>query len=111
MNNNKRISYLIIIIASVIIMLDFFKMNIIQADDGVLHVLRIIGTYISFSEGNIPGLINSHFANGLGYSTNLFYNPVTTIVPLFFKIFTPSFKMAINLFTLVTVALSRNFYA
>lgn len=111
MNKSKIISYLIIIIASIIIMIDFFNINIIQADDGAIHVLRIIGTYISFGEGNIPGLINSHFINELGYSTNLFYNPITTFVPVLIKLVTPSFEMSLNIFTLITVILSRNFYA
>ena len=58
-------------------------------DDGIQHICRLMGTYQSLQEGQTK--IMSNFCNGFGYSWNIFYSPLTALLPLIFKFIGASF--------------------
>ena len=108
---NKRYSYLIILIVSISMCYSLKSYNITLVDDGVVHYLRIIGTVTTLKEEIIPPLISQYFVNNLGYGINLFYNPIVTYIPAIFKMLLPiSYSGILKIFTFLTVFLSRNIH-
>ena len=106
MHNKTFIASLFIIIVSIIASIPMFNPDYnIQFNDGVQHICRLIGTEQSIKEGELIPVIMSNFCNGFGYSWNLFYSPVTSYVPLIFRLFTTSYEMCLKLFiTVVSIA-------
>ena len=93
---------LFIIVLSIIISIPMFSLDFnIQIDDGVQHICRLIGTEQSIEEGQIIPVIMSNFCNGFGYSWNLFYSPITSYIPLIFRLFTNSYAMCLKIFILL----------
>ncbi|MFR8115523.1 MAG: hypothetical protein ACLVAK_00695 [Clostridia bacterium] len=84
---DKVIHYIIIIVASLIAAIPLINLRIYGTDDGYVHMLRIFGMEQILKEQNFPPFIYSKFANGFGYAINLFYSPIVTYGPLFFRIF------------------------
>lgn len=103
----KYIPVILILIASIFISLPLLsqKLNMLY-DDGVQHICRLMGTFQTIQEGQTLPVIMSNFANGFGYSWNLFYSPITAYVPLIFKILSFSFTNCIKLFMFLAVFLS-----
>lgn len=101
---NKIKDYLIILVFTIIISIPLFNENFnIYIDDGVQHIARLMGTYQTITEKQVPPVIMSNFCNGFGYSWNIFYSPLTAYLPLIFKVFTSSFELMLKLFmTLVS---------
>ena len=100
--NKTFIASLFIIIVSLIVSIPMFNPDFnMQYDDGIQHICRLIGTEQSINEGEIIPVIMSNLCNGFGYSWNLFYSPVTSYLPLIFRIFTTSYEMCLKLFMLV----------
>ena len=83
---DKVIHYIIIIAASLIAAIPLINLRIYGTDDGYVHMLRIFGMEQILKEQNFPPFIYSKFANGFGYAINLFYSPIVTYGPLFFRI-------------------------
>ena len=104
-HNKTFIASLFIIIVSIIASIPMFNPNFnMQFDDGVQHICRLIGTEQSIKEGELIPVIMSNFCNGFGYSWNLFYSPVTSYIPLIFRIFTSSYEVCLKLFmTMVSI--------
>ncbi len=101
-HNNTFIASLFIIIVSIIASIPMFNPNYnIQFNDGIQHICRLIGTEQSIKEGELIPVIMSNFCNDFGYSWNLFYSPVTSYVPLIFRLFTSSYEMCLKLFITV----------
>lgn len=101
-HNNTLIASLFITIVSIIASIPMLNPNFnMQFDDGLQHICRIIGTEQSIKEGQIIPVIMSNFCNGFGYSWNLFYSPVTSYIPLIFRIFTSSYEVCLKLFMTV----------
>ena len=99
MNNKTFIASLFIIITSILISIPIFNPDFnMQFDDGIQHICRLIGTEQSINEGQPIPVIMSNLCNGFGYSWNLFYSPVTSYLPLIFRIFTKSYEMCLKLF-------------
>lgn len=96
--NNKFIHYSIIVLIGLVLSIFLFKIELRDTHDGILHLLRVMGTADTLEIGQIPPLINQNYCNGVGYSMNLFYQPIVTYVPLLIKIFTPTYAIAIKAF-------------
>ena len=97
--NKKIISYICIIFASIIISIPLFNPNVnMQFNDGIQHICRLIGTKQSIEEGQIIPVIMSKFCNNFGYSWNLFYSPITSYIPLIFRLFTSSYEICMKIF-------------
>ncbi len=108
MKNKKEkiITLICILIASIFVGLPLLKFNA-QYDDGIQHIYRLIGSIQSIEEkGLIFPAIMQNLCNGFGYSWNLFYSPLTSYVPLIFRIFGFSFENCIKLFMFCTSILS-----
>lgn len=104
---NKYMPIILILIASIFVSIPLLnnKLNMLY-DDGVQHICRLMGTFQSIEEGQTFPVIMSNFANGFGYSWNLFYSPITAYVPLIFKIIGLSFTNCIKIFMFLVVFLS-----
>lgn len=90
--------FLIILIASIIISLPLLKSNTdVYFDDGIQHIGRAYETYLEIQNNDNPKIL-SNLTNGFGYSWNLFYGPLSTILILIAKIITETF---INSYKLV----------
>lgn len=110
LGKNNLFNYILIIIISIIVCIPLFNSNFdITRDDGIQHICRIMGTYQTMIAGENFLAIMSNFCNGFGYSWNIFYSPLTSILPLIFKIFTFSFTICLKLFMSTTIILSGIF--
>lgn len=103
---NKWIHYAIIIIIGIILSIPLAKIQIRDTHDGVLHMLRVLGTKDSLKIGEFPPLINQNYCNGSGYAMNLFYQPIVTYIPLLIKLFTSSYMTALKIFGGICIVLS-----
>lgn len=104
---DKVIHYIIIIIAaSLIAAIPLINLRIYGTDDGYVHMLRIFGMEQILKEQNFPPFIYSKFANGFGYAINLFYSPIVTYGPLFFRIFGLHYYTCLKLFAYSTILIS-----
>ena len=84
---NKIKDYTIILVFAIIISIPSLNKNFnIYGDDGIQHIARLMGTYQSIAEGEIPPVIMSNFCNGFGYSWNIFYSPITDFSTQYAKI-------------------------
>lgn len=95
---NKWIHYAIIIIIGIILSIPLSQIQIRDTHDGILHLLRMIGTNNTFKIGEIPPIVAPYFCNGGGYAMNLFYNPLVTYVPLLIKLFVTSYATSLKIF-------------
>ena len=92
---------IIILIFTLIVSIPLASNNLnIYRDDGIQHIARLMGTYQSITEGQTIPVIMSNFCNGFGYSWNIFYSPLTSYIPLIFRLFTSSFEIMLKLFIL-----------
>lgn len=103
---NKWIHYGIIIVIGIILSLPLANIQIRDTHDGVLHLLRLIGTVDTLKIGQIPPLVNQNYCNGSGYAMNLFYAPLVTYIPLIIKLFTNSYSIALKIFGGLCIVLS-----
>ena len=103
---DKIIHYIIIIAVSLIAAIPLINLRIYGTDDGYVHMLRIFGMGQILKEQNFPPFIYSKFANGFGYAINLFYSPIVTYGPLFFRIFGLHYYTCLKLFAYSTILIS-----
>lgn len=103
---DKVIHYIIIIAASLIAAIPLINLRIYGTDDGYVHMLRIFGMEQILKEQNFPPFIYSKFANRFGYAINLFYSPIVTYGPLFFRIFGLHYYTCLKLFAYSTILIS-----
>ncbi len=98
----KIITLICILVSSIFVSIPLLKFNA-QYDDGIQHIYRLIGTSQSIQEkGLIFPVIMQNLCNGFGYSWNLFYSPLTSYVPLVFRIFGFSFENCMKIFMFFT---------
>ena len=103
----KIISYGILVLVSILVSIPLVNKNLdIYRDDGVQHITRLMGTVQTIMEGQFPPMIMSNFANGFGYSWNLFYSPVSAFVPLIFILLGCSYMVSIKWFLFFMIFLS-----
>ena len=96
---------LFILLSSIFVSIPLIKFNI-QYDDGIQHVARLIETAREISNGNFIAYIMQNLCNGFGYSWNLFYSPLTSYLPLVFRIFGFSFENCLRIFMFFVSILS-----
>lgn len=101
-----KVIHYIIIAASLIAAIPLINLRIYGTDDGYVHMLRIFGMEQILKEQNFPPFIYSKFANGFGYAINLFYSPIVTYGPLFFRIFGLHYYTCLKLFAYSTILIS-----
>lgn len=106
LKNNKIIHYIVIIFATIIASIPLLNFKITLADDGIIHILRIIGVDKILKTGIFPPAISSVYCNGFGYAINIFYPPLVTYLPLIIKIFCEHYIDAIKTYTCLTILLS-----
>ena len=100
--NKTLIASFFIIIVSVIVSIPMLNPNFnMQFDDGIQHICRLIGTEQSIKENQLFPVIMSKLCNNFGYSWNLFYSPITSYIPLIFRIFTNSYELCLKLFMMM----------
>ena len=97
--------HLIIILASVLIAIPIFKMNLSSTNEFRIHIGRISAISRLIKNGILPGLISNNNMNGFGYALNIFYGPITTYIPMLlsYKSITTT---GIQLFTLISIIAS-----
>ena len=98
--------FFIIIFISIIITSALLMNGLPDAHDVDAHVARAVGTGEALSEGQFPALVTSNYANGFGYSWNIFYPPLITYIEAILKIFVFSYVNAIKLVVLLSVITS-----
>lgn len=109
-SNRKLIDYLILILVASVIAIPMINKNLdIYADEGIQHVSRAYGEYLSFKEGNLFQNVIASFANNFGYSWNLFYGPLSTYGIIILKLVFGSFTISYKIFTYICLILSGIF--
>jgi len=102
--------YLILIFVAIIIAIPMFNKNLnVYEGNGIQHIARAYGTYTDFLDGTIFPNIISSFANGFGYSWNLFYGPLSLYGIILFKLIFSSFISSYKIFTFICLILSGIF--
>lgn len=91
-----KIQYLILIVATLLTSIPLFHSGFIETHDGHFHIARIFGTIEALQDGQFLPEIITKYGNGFGYSWNLFYPPIITYLGGFFKIFLPTYIMAMK---------------
>ena len=102
LKNRNLIDFFVIILVAIFLSIPLFNSNLnVYVDDGIQHIARAYGTYLSFQENILFPNIISSFSNGFGYSWNLFYGPLSTygivIINLVFSNFIISYKIFVYL--------------
>lgn len=98
--------YLIIIFIALIMTSGLLVKGLPNGHDLNAHMARAIGTAASLKEGQIPPLIVSNYANGLGYSWNLFYPPLAPYLMTVLRIFVFSYANALKLLIIIFLWIS-----
>ena len=109
MDNGKRALIVISIIMffTIIVSLPIFQKNYnLYADDGVFHFSRIVGTENILRSKEFLPLIIPNYCNNFGYGTNIFYSPLTTVVPLIFRLLTFNLYNTIRIMLIIGSFLS-----
>lgn len=103
---DKIIHYILIALAAIIAGIPLINLRIYGTDDGFIHILRIIGVDNILKIGEFPPLIYSKYIRGFGYAINLFYPPIVTYVPLFFRIFNIDYINCLKIYSFITILIS-----
>lgn len=106
LKNEKVIHYIFIVLATIIAGIPLINLRIYGTDDGFIHVLRVMGVDKILQSGTFPPFISSVFCNGFGYAINVFYPPIVTYGPLFFKLFCTHYYDALKIYTYLTILIS-----
>ena len=77
--------------------------------DSESHIARVMSTVISLKQHQILPMIASNYVNGLGYSWNMFYPPLTNYLAILLKIFTSTYVQALNLLVGLSIIFSGIF--
>lgn len=87
----------------------FWKDIDVYYDDGIQHIARAYATYISIINGENTEVLSS-LTNGFGYSWDLFYGPLSTIMILIGKLITTTFIGGYKFTLFIGLFFSRNCY-
>ena len=109
-NNKNLINIFAIILVSVFLAIPLMSSNLnVYVDDGIQHIARAYGTYLSIKENAFFPNIISSFSNGFGYSWNLFYGPFSTYGIIILKCICSNYIVAYKLFAWICLLLSGYF--
>lgn len=105
----KKLKYIfIILIVSLILCIPLLWKDLnVYYDDGIQHIARAYSTYMSIQSHQSPSIL-SNLANGFGYSWDLFYGPLSTILIIIGKLVTSTFIGAYKFVLFLGLLLSRN---
>lgn len=107
LENRKLIDIVILILVGCILCIPLLNSSVnVYYDDGIQHIARAYGTYISIIEnGLFPNVISS-FANDFGYSWNLFYGPLSTYGIILIKLIINNYLIAYKVFVCIALIFS-----
>lgn len=98
--------YLLIIFIAIIITSGLLINGLPDGHDVNAHMARAVGTGEALSEGQFPPLITSNFANGFGYSWNIFYPPLATYLMTVLKIFVSTYVSSLKQLIIIFVIIA-----
>lgn len=98
--------YLIIIFIAIIITSGLLINGLPDGHDVDAHMARAVGTGKALSEGQFPPLVTSNFANGFGYSWNIFYPPLATYLMAILKIFVSTYVSSLKQLIIIFVIIA-----
>ena len=105
----KLKAQVLLIIVNLFFIFAILKMSLLKTDDGTLHFIRVMGSAQSIENtGDLPIIIEK-FCNGWGYAPNLFYNPMSTYIPILISFISHSYTLAIKLYFCLMVFLASEF--
>lgn len=107
--NRIIVDIILLFIVTIIISVPMFNKNAdIYLDDGSQHLMRAYGTYQTIIQNGNNGNVISSFANGFGYSWNLFYGPLSTYLIILISIIVSSFNLGFKFVLSIIFFVSRN---
>lgn len=106
----KLIDIIVIILVASFLSIPLLRSNFdVYFDDGIQHIGRAYGTFLSFKNGNFfPNIIPS-FTNNFGYSWNLFYGPLSTYAVIIASIISKNFIIGYKIICYIAMILSGIF--
>lgn len=104
--NDKIIHYILLVFVATLASIPLIKFRIYGTDDGLIHILRVMGTSNILNTHIFPPLLSPVYCNGFGYAINAFYPPVVTYIPLLFKMFSISYINCLKIYTYITIIIS-----
>ena len=106
LKEKKLVHYIIITIVGLLVSIPLFKVQLLLTDDGVPHLIRIIGLDVAIKDGKFPFLITPYICNNFSYSLTAFYPPLVGYGPYIISILVNSFHAGLKIFACLTVILS-----
>lgn len=106
---DNMISYIILILITLLICSPLIKDGFINAHDSTAHFSRNYGTITGLKNGEFLSAIVPNFCGGFGYSWNLFYPPLSTYINAIFYLITSNYIIAMKLTIILSVILSSIF--
>lgn len=98
--------YLIIILIAIIVTSGLLVNGLPKAHDLNAHMARAVGTATALKEGQIPPLVVSNYANGLGYAWNMFYPPLAPYIMTVLRLFVFSYVNALKLLIIIFMCIA-----
>lgn len=106
LKHRKLLDILVIVLVGIFLCIPLLnKTTDVYTDDGVQHIARAYGTFLSF-KNNFNSNVISSFANNFGYSWNLFYGPLSTYGIIAAYYLCSNFLNAYKLFVFLCLVLS-----
>ena len=103
--HRKLIDIFVIIFVGTFLCIPLLGNVDVYKDDGIQHIARAFGTSLEIKESFFPNVI-SNFANGFGYSWNLFYGSLTSYSLVIISLLTGNFINAYKIFVYICLFLS-----
>ena len=106
----KLIDILVIILVALIMGAPLLISNVdVYCDDGIQHIARAFATGQAIKGGSFLGNVIHSFTNGLGYSWNLFYGPVSSIALMLVSIIVRNYIVSYKIVCFIAMTLSGFF--
>ncbi len=102
----KYIPYIVIVVVSLLLCFNFFRLNLSEFNEARIHIARITSIKEVIMNKIFPSFISAKHMSGFGYALNIFYGPITTYVPIILSFIFGSSIMALKVFTLLTIILA-----
>ena len=99
-------NYAFIIILALILTSALLVDGIPSGHDINAHLARTVGMSKEISEGQFPPLVVSNYANGFGYSWNLFYPPLAPYLMAVFQLFVGSYVNALKVLIMLCMVIA-----
>lgn len=98
--------YIIIIFIAIMVSSALLIDGLPAAHDVDAHMARAVGMSKALKEGQVPPLIVSNYAEGFGYSWNLFYPPLAPYIMTILKLFVFTYENALKLLIILSMIIS-----